>query len=355
MDVESWVCPECRCAAKKGGNNSSTPVGYSKKAHDSSNITFRKKLHSDVEMEQSRVRDNGEMLDEMRSMKREMMVLQQTLQKCISIIKHNETKIEHYVAKMESLENKLVCYELSNSPLVAKLTAEVEKHSNKVVSPHNNDKAENCDVNIATSQNPVLNKDKLGTKGAKKKIIPTQPPHTTDITASSSQASKSNKSNKSESSRKQNTTVVSNVEVVLESGAPISHTQDDKWTEVQRKRPRRSAPMCGTAGPNVTTLKAVEPRKYLHLWNMVSNAEDVSKYLRILCPDGSCTVEELKPKGDYKSYKLGVPEAYYDTCFSVDVWPINAKIKAWITFKKTVGLRNPQNNNQPFRSHPGTQ
>lgn len=39
---------------------------------------------------------------------------------------------------------------------------------------------------------------------------------------------------------------------------------------------------------------------------MASGAEEIRKCLRKICPDESCTVEELTPKGDYKSFKLGL-------------------------------------------------
>lgn len=95
-----------------------------------------------------------------------------------------------------------------------------------------------------------------------------------------------------------------------------------------RQKSRKQESVLGTANASVTTLKAVEVKKYIHLWNMESEAEEVQEYLRILCPTGTCTVDKLTPKGSYKSYKVGVPVAYYDKCLSGDVWPFNARIKA---------------------------
>lgn len=89
----------------------------------------------------------------------------------------------------------------------------------------------------------------------------------------------------------------------------------------------------GNAGPDVTKLKAMEPRRLVHLWNMKSCADDVSSYLREICTTGSCTVTELKSRGDYKSYKLSVPEAFFDICMSPNTWPINSRIKEWTFFR----------------------
>lgn len=66
---------------------------------------------------------------------------------------------------------------------------------------------------------------------------------------------------------------------------------------------------------------------------MVSGLEDVRLYLKELCPTVTFTVDELNSKGDYKSYKIGVPDTHYETCFAADVWPDNARIKAWIPFR----------------------
>ncbi|KAJ8736331.1 hypothetical protein PYW08_006987 [Mythimna loreyi] len=107
----------------------------------------------------------------------------------------------------------------------------------------------------------------------------------------------------------------------------------------------------GTAGPDITSLKAAKPRKYLHLWNMESTADDVRAYLNQLCPSGSCTVNELKSKGHYRSYKIGIPIDYFETCFSINVWPVNAKIQPWIPFRK----RNGATFRSPDTSHSQTQ
>ncbi|KAI8434147.1 hypothetical protein MSG28_012272 [Choristoneura fumiferana] len=104
------------------------------------------------------------------------------------------------------------------------------------------------------------------------------------------------------------------------------------WQEV-RYRKNRFSSVRGTAGPEATPLRAVEYRKYIHLWNMVSDADEIRAYLRSLSPESLCTVEELRPKGEYKSYKIGVPAVQYERCLSADVWPANARIRPWL-FRK---------------------
>lgn len=104
----------------------------------------------------------------------------------------------------------------------------------------------------------------------------------------------------------------------------------DGWQVVNNKRPRRSASIRGTAAPNLVPLKAVEYRKHIHLWNMASGSDEVLAYVKSLCPTGTCTLEELRAKGDYKSFKISVPAIYYDKCLSPQLWPENARIKPWL-------------------------
>lgn len=106
-------------------------------------------------------------------------------------------------------------------------------------------------------------------------------------------------------------------------------------TESRSKKSRRPISVRCVAGPDVTTLKAVDPKKFIHLWNMASETDEVLEYLQKLCCSENCTVEKLNSKGDYKSYKLGVPEENYKECLSADAWPFNARIKPWVPFRRT--------------------
>ncbi|PZC70519.1 hypothetical protein B5X24_HaOG215757 [Helicoverpa armigera] len=90
--------------------------------------------------------------------------------------------------------------------------------------------------------------------------------------------------------------------------APAEHnTQNDgEWIEVKKRNHRqRQKPLHGTADPLAIKLKAMEIRKYFHLWNMASDVDEVRQYLSQLYPAANCSVEELSARGDYKSYKIG--------------------------------------------------
>ncbi|KAI8424591.1 hypothetical protein MSG28_003036 [Choristoneura fumiferana] len=90
------------------------------------------------------------------------------------------------------------------------------------------------------------------------------------------------------------------------------------WKEVHaKKKQRRLTSVRCTGGANVTSLRAVEARKHIHLWNMVSGAEEVQEYLQELCERGACTVEELKSRGEYKQSVLAHES---DILVAVESW-----------------------------------
>ena len=131
-------------------------------------------------------------------------------------------------------------------------------------------------------------------------------------------------------------------EMVTQTAASNLQASDaHEWTRVTNKsKYRRPVSIQGAAGPTVTSLRAVEARKHLHLWNMESTADEIRDYLRTLCGTDACTIDELTPKGNYKSFKIGVPVACYERCYSADVWPVNARIKAWINYRKSSPIQS---------------
>lgn len=358
--TESWMCPKCSCAAKKGGDNSLTPVGSHKKSRDT-NITFRKKVSSHIGVVQQNRNNDDNLRDDIRSLKQEMSSLRQLLENSVAIIRVNETKIEKYMNQIDSLHNKLSEYKSENALITAELkfyAAKVEKLSTGVnpinssqttVLSQQKDQINSSVITVRDQRGEVSSAKVLPTAGNLKSMRrPTIPNDDLRPKLAPSPPTMSEKPECVAAPK----LVVNNDETKKSHASSAAPSQGEaQWIEAKRKN-RRPTSICGTAGPAVTSLKAVEPRKYLHLWNMESNAEEIRAYLRQLCPIGTCTVEELNSKGDYKSYKIGVPLAYYDACFSVNVWPVNARVKVWITFKKSERQRESPERNQSFRNHP---
>lgn len=324
----TWVCPECRCDAKKGGDNNLTPVG-SKKSRDP-NVTFRKKIepvrsemqhktnsdelsipitvHSVAQqsttnqpLHELSAKDSTELSVEIRSLRSEMAIIRDQLTKAISLIACYETKLESYALQVVKLNTKLEGFEnrVSQAPLPGP-----EPHTRTPTQGGQSRKEKAA----KQSKPPATDSDLL-------KI----PRAVNEVTIACDN--------------------IPGCSLRSESGvrSKETSTDDQQWTEVTRRKSRGPVSLYGNASPAVTTLKAAEPIKFLHLWNMASSAEEVLSYLRQLCSSDSCTVTELTARGSYKSYKIGVPAALYEKCYSIDVWPINARIKTWINYRQPAG------------------
>lgn len=361
-EKNTWVCPECCCAAKKGGNNSSTPVG-SKKRDYSSNVTHRKRTnlptngdssskcdkHADHSFEiKSKGGDNSltpagadrdhkvtqgnrtpmssgaepgscvenapsQLSAEVRSLRQEVFILRDQLALAISILTSYDAKLEGYSSQVQALHIK---YEQAAAVPVA-------------INPLQSKEAPREPLTVIACKPAIKLKSTVSkTPNTAAPVAPTRSGKDVNTKATRPRGGETCTGNSSE------------VTHSLKQG-----TEDlQQWTEVRRSR--RPASLSGTAGPTVTTLKAVEPRSYVHLWNMESSAEEIRTYLRGLCPGGTCSVTELSAKGDYKSYKIGVPVPYEEMCLSAEVWPVNAKIKPWIVYPARYNAHKP---NQPFR------
>lgn len=327
-----WICPECCCRTKKGGDNSFTPVGAAKKSRDP-NITYRAKIPATVETAPN-FESSFSLSSEIRSLRNEVSLLRDQLSKAVSLISGYETKLAGYSSSVEALRDQL------NKREVCYASATVASDQSKPID------AAPEKVRITTSDTPVALKPKQ--KKSDNKITHLPPSPVLLASPSHTVLPKPVAENAS-----------SSVNLDVQSRpCPATpnhrHTDDmQQWTEVRRIR--RPASLYGKAGPAVTSLKAVEPRSYIHLWNMESSAEEVRDYLCQLCPGGNCTVVELTTKGDYKSYKIGVPVAFYETCLSIEVWPINARIKTWVVYSKKPIGPVPRKFNQPFRSTTASQ
>lgn len=380
QSVSEWVCPECRCSSKRGGDNSLTPVGASKK-HRDANVTLRKNISSYNQIDENIYQSENEQLSvEIRSLRQEMASLANELRKAVSLITSYETKLEYYAGQVQSVHTFLKVREPETAYSVAVAAACCPHESCRSPLPTSSSLVAtpppvSCPLGSSGVPAPVSTHSKVATvscpPGPCGAPLPSRPSSSSTATTTAACLPVSSKvppavgavskTAKGMKMRTQPVPPASRTMRVLpdypvqegrtspaavSSRCPAEDSQP--WTEVGRGRRRRPSSLCGTAGPTVTSLKAVEPRSLIHLWNMESGAEDIREYLKQLCPDALCTVTELTPKGDYRSYKIGVPVAYYETCMSTDVWPVNARIKAWVTHQKPYGPP-PTKANQPFR------
>lgn len=123
----------------------------------------------------------------------------------------------------------------------------------------------------------------------------------------------------------------------LSNNAVMEDTEQENsgdWTQVTRRvRERTSLPgvLRGTAAPGTTTLRAAERWRYLHLYYVQegTTVDQVRAHLQSICGNSDCTVEELKSRGRYSSFKLGVLSKIADSVMSPSNWAEDICVKPW--------------------------
>jgi hypothetical protein len=121
--------------------------------------------------------------------------------------------------------------------------------------------------------------------------------------------------------------------IVSDVNTPTKKEKDDEWIQVKRRQVRSSLPglLRGTAAPGTTALCASERWKYLHLYYVQegTTVEQVRAHLNSICENSDCTVDELKSRGRYSSFKLGVPARLADNVMSANNWAEDICVKPW--------------------------
>lgn len=309
-DNDEWVCPECRISMKKGGDNSLTPVGSSKMR--SAAVTSRNKVIKPPANEDYRSIEYLEINAEIRKLHQEVADISAMLKNVLESVTGFGSKMDTVISRTQLVESKLETLGGRAQNAVQSQTSATNQKSNPSES-----KAESCSGSTFASKAA----EKQMILGAKMVSIRPEIEGKRVRTTSSAQVIPSQQQRNEES-----------FEAPQKTNTADEPEDGEGWIEV-RKKSRRPQSMCCLAGPSVTTLQAVERRRYFHLWNMRSGLEEVQAYLQQVCAPESGTVDALKPKGDYKSYKIGVPADLYDKCFSVNMWPDNARVKPWIPFR----------------------
>lgn len=129
----------------------------------------------------------------------------------------------------------------------------------------------------------------------------------------------------------------------------VSTSISTSFAEAVKKPSRRVLPTAsgiirGSADPLHSQLKAAEQARFVHLYNVAKGTTDreVNNYVQTLTGSTECTVESIKTRGNYASFKLGVPLTYYQIVMNPEKWPLDICIKPWVNFRS----QRESNNNQ---------
>lgn len=119
----------------------------------------------------------------------------------------------------------------------------------------------------------------------------------------------------------------------------INIDQND-WTEVKSKRHRN--PVIRGGNNSIGSLKAVERRKFLHVWRLEKstteqNIKEHIKQTLQLSNESDVIVEKLKPNTDrdYASFKVGVSVSNYEKLCDPEIWPMYVELSEWIWFRRS--------------------
>lgn len=128
-------------------------------------------------------------------------------------------------------------------------------------------------------------------------------------------------------------TTIAPTRTVPQVEALCAENTDSEWIEVKRRRNRRAIEnvIRGTAPPASTSLLPAERKSYLHLYyvKVGTTVEQVITHLKNICAEDVCSVEVLKSRGDYASFKLSVPTKHCSKYLSPENWAVDVHIKPW--------------------------
>lgn len=113
--------------------------------------------------------------------------------------------------------------------------------------------------------------------------------------------------------------------------------QEQAWIEVNANK-KKLNPIKKGGNTSILQIKAVERKKYFHIWRLVSETteEDLSQYVQEVLGKGNCLkVDKIRHKIEkrYASFRICVSEANFDKLCNPDIWPRDAEYSEWIWFR----------------------
>jgi hypothetical protein len=123
---------------------------------------------------------------------------------------------------------------------------------------------------------------------------------------------------------------------VIDISAVGQSTEDGKWSTVAKKK--RPAAVRGILGGGVKGSDVVK-NYHFYPFHPETSAADMSNYLKKLANcNAEFTIAKLKSKGDYASFKIGIPVKLSTLILKPDNWPRYSFIKEWVSKIETPRL-----------------
>lgn len=126
----------------------------------------------------------------------------------------------------------------------------------------------------------------------------------------------------------------------------VDDNSNNDWIEV-KKNNRRSNAIRKGGNNSISSLKAVERRKFLHVWrlNKSTSEDDLKEHIKqTLGRDSEVVIEKLKPKTerDYASFRIGVTLSHFEKLCDPEIWPVNVEYSEWIWFRPNTTPNQPE-------------
>lgn len=126
-------------------------------------------------------------------------------------------------------------------------------------------------------------------------------------------------------------------------------TVESKWIDV--KSVKRNNPVKKGGNTSVALLKAVERKKFLHVWRLDKSTteETLRGYIEnVLGSDCDIIIQKLRPKTerDYASFKIGTTEGNFNKLCNPDIWPVHVEFSEWIWFRRPAAADQIQSTNK---------
>lgn len=360
---EKWVCLECKCKQPRG-DNSNTPVRSTRSEagsiycdDQSMNVTIRKTQFSQNRKSTKQLYDeylhpDETYLDNLRGVIQEEFkdAINERLANMISNVVAKQVdliftkgflKLSDQIMRLEKQLNLMTSRSVCNS---ANCKQGAQKcHASNDVDDCKNKSFDSEKTTVVLSVTPVLaentseNTGKPQTKSILNAIAVSEPSLGKD-------ASKPPKRNKpaplSKTLLTQEDQDTNRKMAALDTSAERVQNQNDQsvhsqgeWIQVAKKRHNKSPKdvIRGSATSGLTQLEAAERVRYMHLYyvKVDTTEEQVLDHLKSIVNSEEYTVECLKARGNYSSFKLGVPSRLENCVMSSEHWPENICIKPW--------------------------
>lgn len=301
-----WKCPVC-CSCQPRGDNSNTPVGiHVNLCADNENITMRR-----GPLNQPKCVMDNTLLDESVNTfaLRELIREELSVALCDNLA---EKLSQAIVGKIEIAINSA----LGN---LTTLISSIVEDKLKVLDgagAMNSEVSNNSEPSKIATQKPAVSK----TKNTKAPSL--------------SRKNAGGESTKQLSQAVPERAIEANVNSAVEPSCDVVLVEDPKenpWTVVKNKK-RRSRVMCGSAAPGTSQLEASERVRHLHLYYVKAgtSVEQIRLHLNTVCNSSEVfSIESLKARGNYASFKLTVTWSSADKVMASETWPQGVCIKPW--------------------------